>query len=330
VTVSSPPASAKGAATAKPAGLSGWVEAALYVLCITVLTLAYATAMMLGAHVVTFIFYSMLIAALALIAITGWGEDAVPMMLAPSSWLVGAGIILMEAFYFVLLGEVPPGEASLMIRISIPLSLIVGTLLFARHMRRIVWIGGLLVAVAILPLWLRLQFPRDTTALAAAVGCAVMVNARTYATEFHPWNRRAATVHEKMRVTGIVVFITALGGLAAIFAAVALTSAGVLPPSRLVPRPEQLVHLPTLGMALLTGVLVFTALYYFIFSAVIKIGSENLIAVTAFMPLSTLVAQLLVAWTGLLRFPAFDWRLLPLFLLAIAGVFVMIRGNRVR
>lgn len=312
------------------AGLNGWVEAALYVLCITVLTLAYALAQRLGAHVGTFIFYSMLIASLTLVAITGWGEDARDMMLAPSSWIVGAGIILMEAFYFLLLIDVPPGEASLMIRISIPLSLFVGTLVFGRHFPRVSWLGGLLVALAIAPLYARLQFPRDASALMAALGCAVFVNLRTYATEFHPWNRRASTVFEKMRVTGVVVFITSVGGLVLIGAASLLASAGVIPPSRLVARPEQLVHLPTLAMSLLTGVVIFTALYYFIFSSVLKIGSENLIAVTAFMPLSTLIAQLAVSSLGLMSFAAFDWRLLPLFLLAIAGVFIMIWGNRVR
>lgn len=312
----------------KTAGLNGWVEAALYVLCITVLTLAYASAQMLGAHVVTFIFYSMLIASLALIAITGWGADAVPMIMAPSSWIVGTGIIAMEASYFVLLADIPPGEASLMIRVSIPLSLFVGSLLFRRRMSRAAWFGGLLVALAVVPLFARLEFPKHWTALAASLACAIFVNLRTYATEFHPWNRQARTVHEKLHVTGIVVFITSLGGLALLAAAVALASAGVIPQSRLIPLPSQLVHVPTLLMALLTGVVLFTALYYFIFSSVIKIGSENLIAVTAFMPLSTLIAQVIVTWAGLYNFPPFDWRLLPLFVLAIAGVFIMIWGNR--
>lgn len=309
-------------------GLDGWVEAGLYVLCITVLTLAYTVARQLGAHVVTFIFYAMLVASLALIAITGWSEQAVPMMRAPSSWVVGAGIIAMEAFYFMLLADIPPGEASLMIRISIPLSLFVGTLLFRRRMSRAAWAGGLLVAISVAPLFARLELPKHWGALAAALGCAVFVNVRTYATEFHKWNREARTVYAKMHVTGLVVLVTSLGGLALILGAVGLVGAGVLPPSRMVPRPDQLVHMPTLAMALATGIVLFTALYYFIFSSVIKIGSENLIAVTAFMPLSTLIAQVLVTWTGLLTFPPFDWRLLPLFLLAIAGVFMMIWGNR--
>jgi drug/metabolite transporter (DMT)-like permease len=298
------------------------------VLCITVLTLTYATARLLGAHVVTFIFYSMLIASVTLIAITGWGKDARAMMLAPSSWIVGAGIIAMEASYFVLLADIPPGEASLMIRVSIPLSVLVGTLFFRRRLPRSAWLGGLLVALAVAPLFAQLRFPEHWSALAASLCCALFVNVRTYAAEFHPWNREARTVLEKMRVTGIVVLITALGGLALIGIAVALTGAGLLPATPLVPQPAQLVHGPTLLMALLTGIVLFTALSYFIFSSVIKIGSENLIAVTAFMPLTTLIAQLIVTAAGLLHFPPFDWRLVPLFVLAIVGVFIMIRGNR--
>ena len=73
-------------------------------------------------------------------------------ILAPQSWLVGAGTIGMEIFYYMLLEKLSPAEGSLLVRFSIPLSLIVGWALFARRPRAIAWIGGAVIFAGLLPL----------------------------------------------------------------------------------------------------------------------------------------------------------------------------------
>ena len=64
------------AATPVRQGLNGWVEALLYNLAIALMSLAYAVAIRSGAHVTTFIFYSMTIGALGLLCVKGLGRDA--------------------------------------------------------------------------------------------------------------------------------------------------------------------------------------------------------------------------------------------------------------
>ena len=59
---------------------------------------------------------------MALLAVTGPGPDALRIILAPQSWLVGIGIIGMEIFYYLLLAHVAPAHGSLLVRLSIPVS----------------------------------------------------------------------------------------------------------------------------------------------------------------------------------------------------------------
>ncbi len=316
------------ATPAATVGLNGWVEALLYNLVIAVMSLAYAAAVQLGAHIIPFIFISMVIGALGLITVKGPGQDFLDIILHPVSWAVGAGIIGMELAYCVLLVFVAPADGSLVVRISIPLSLLIGYLLLGRRSGPIAWLGALLVFAAVIGIIWRLSLWTVPAGLAAALACAVIINVRSFATEFHPWNRRANNIPEKMRVTGIVVLGTATAGLVLSLGLVGLVSAGVLPRTPLVPQLHQYWHVPTLLLALLVGSVLYSALQYLGFSAVTKIGSENFIASAAFTPLMTLAVQEAAQLTGLIRFPPFDWRLMPSIVAAIAGVLLIVWSGR--
>lgn len=317
--------------TARPSGLAGvngWVEGILYQVVIAVMSLAYAFAVKLGAHVIPFIFISMAIGALGLILVKGPGEDWKQIVMHPLSWAVGATIIAMEIFYCLLLTYVPPADGSLVIRCSIPLSLVIGMLAFNRRTRALGWAGGMLVLVSVLAIIWRLQMWTLPVALGSALTCAVIINMRSYATEFHPWNRAAKDVPEKMRVTGIVVLATALAGLALSLLLVGLVAAGVIPRTPLLPELHQFWHGPTLLMALGVGSILYSALHYLGFSAVAKIGAESFIAAAAFTPLITLIVQQAAHATGLISFPPFDWRLMPSIAGAITGVLMIVWSGR--
>src|SRR5882672_2592688 len=111
--------------------ISGWIEAGFVVLAIAALSIAYVVGQQIGAHPVALILYAMLASAVALLAVTGAGPDALRIMLAPQSWLVGAGTIGIEVFYYALLEHVGPAHGSLLLRVAIPLALVVGWTLFA-------------------------------------------------------------------------------------------------------------------------------------------------------------------------------------------------------
>ena len=187
--------------------VSGWVEAGLFVLAIALLTIAYVVGNRVGAHPIALVLYAMTVSAVALLAVTGVGRDALSIVLAPQTWLVGIGTIGLELFYFLLLVHVSPALGSLLLRIAIPLSLAAGWTLFARRPGRLSLLGAGVVLLGIVLPMLMIDDDNRLPAAAAGFACAVASTLRSFATEFHPWNRNAQTVMEKLRVTGLVVLV---------------------------------------------------------------------------------------------------------------------------
>jgi drug/metabolite transporter (DMT)-like permease len=314
------------------APLSGWVDAGLYVLAIGVLSLIYAVSNAWGCHVAVFILYSLLVSAVALIAITGFGTNARAVIGARHTWVVGLSSITVESAYVLLLSHLPPAEGSLLIRLSIPLSMAIGFAWLDRRPSALSWIGAALILATISALLAALLPTLDPTTvsriLAYTAICAITLNLRSFASEFHPQNRAAKTVFEKMQVTGLVTLVTCSATAAAIGIAMALVHVEMLPATPLIPTPAQLQHWPTIVLALVAGGAVFTAMTYLSFSAVVKIRTENFIATSAFMPLAAFLVQWPAAYIGLIQLPPFNWQLLPAMGLAIVGVLLIIWGGR--
>lgn len=316
---------------AKPAATSaasGWVEAGLYVLCIALLSVAYAVAAAQAVHTVVFILYSLLISATALLAVTGPGRNAAAIVRDPASWLVGLANMVVEGSYALLLGYVAPAPGSLMIRLSIPMTLLIGVIVFGRRPPPLVWLGVGIVTIVVLSMLASVEPARMAAVIACAAIGGLAVGVRAFASEFHKWNRAASTLAEKVQVTALVTLVTGVAGLTTVGALMAAIGFGLLPPTPLVPAPAALIHPPTIVLALMVGGALYTAMTYLSFSSVIKIRSENFIASSAFMPLAALGVQFPAAAAGLIHTPPFDWRLLPAMLAAIAGVMMMIWGGR--
>ncbi len=306
----------------------GWVEAGLFSLLIAILSVAYTMAAALGVHTAVFILYSLLISAATLLAFTGFGQNARAIMLARESWIVGVGNIVVEGGYASLLGFVTPAEGSLMIRLSIPITILTGFIVYGRRPAWLAWVGAALVGAVVANLLSHVEPGIAAPVIASAFACALAVGIRAFASEFHKWNRAAVTIPEKIRVTALVTLVTALTGLLTIGALMAAVQLHVLPQTPLLPKPEALIHPPTILLALFVGGALFTGMTYLSFSCVLKIKSENFIATSAFMPVVTLLVQIPAAALGLINLPPFDWRLLPAMLAAIIGVLMIIWGNR--
>src|SRR5581483_4540842 len=185
--------------------VSGWIEAALFVFTIAVLSIAYVVGQGFGAHPIAVVLYATTASALALLAVTGIGPDALRIVLAPQSLMVGVGTISIEIFYYLLLHHVSPALASLFVRLAIPISFVLGWVVFGRRPRRLAMIGAAVVLAGIVPMMAAVDEASRMAAAAAGIAAALTSNLRSFAAEFHPWNRRADTVHEKLRVTGLVV-----------------------------------------------------------------------------------------------------------------------------
>ena len=150
-----------------------------------------------------------------------------------------------------------------------------------------------------------------------------------WGSEFHPWNRAARTVREKLRVTGMVVLVTSIASLAATALAAAAVAAGILPESRIVPSAAQMLHVPTIVLGSLAGGAILTLMMYLNFASVVKIETENLTAVMAFSPLAVWAFQEIAVAAGLIEAARPEPRIVVVMVVCIAAV-LMIIGSGVR
>lgn len=310
--------------------LVGWLEAGCFVAAITVLNLAYAMGHASGANPVAFLVWAMLTASLALLAITGPGPHWRAIMLHPMSWIVGGGIIGMEAAYFMLLRYVAPADASLLVRLNLPASVAIAWLVLGRVPRRGALWGIVLVVAGVVWYVGQLETTGRTVGVVLALACALVSSIRNFAAEHHPWNRSARTIMEKMRITGLVLLVTSATGTALVAALVGATQAGLIPPIPGIPDPSAFVHGPTVLLGGFMGLVVLTAMQYFGFSSVVKIGTENFIAANSFVPVTTLLLQVVAVAGGLIAPIAVPWQVFPVLAVVIAGVLIFIWSARVR
>ena len=318
-------------ANGRPAASStfiGWVEAGCFVVALAVLNLAYGAGHAAGADPVAFLVYAMGSAASMLLLITGPGRDWRAVMLHPLSWVVGAGIIGMEAAYFMLLKFVTPADGSLLIRLNLPFSIIAGWLILGRTQRPLALLGvGFLVAAVA---WYTLGLDTSNLVMAVilSVLCALISTVRNFGAEFHPWNRNARTIHEKMRITGLMLLVTSIAGTSLVAVLMLLTANNLIAPVPGIPTFDRFLHQPTILLGGFMGMLVLTAMQYFGFSSVVKIGTESFIAANSFVPLSTLVLQYVATGLGLMVVATTDWRFFPAMVVVIIGVMIFIAAGR--
>jgi len=306
--------------------LSGWLEAWAYVVVLTLLNLIYAIGHSLGAHAGAFILESMLIGSVALILVGEKGPSLRAILSTWQTWAFGWATVLTEFFFYLLIGRASPAEASLLTRLSLPIALLIGWIGLRRVPVRQRRIGAAIVTAALAGLIAELPAGSRLTTTIYAVLASLAIALRAFFAEFHPWNRSAQTVRGKMAVTGKVVLATTALGLLLMAGHQLLEHAGLMGASRFVPTLAELLHGPTLALALLMGVAVITAMQYLIFSSSVKITSENFSAVNAFVPVTTLIANYAIAALGLVARPSSGLFLATLMAITIAGVMLVLRA----
>ena len=308
---------------------SGWIEAGVYAFIVGLLSLVYAIGVRLGVHTIAFILYAMVFSALAIVAITGPGSEARAIMLYPTSWVIGMAIILMEVFYYLILTFVSPAHGNVLVRIGIPIALLAGWLVFARRPARLAGLAAAVIVVAIVyVVMISPEAARLPTGLCGLL-CGVIMVVRGFAAEVHPWNRAARTPFDKLRVTGLLLLVTSVISLALTVLASGVIAAGLMPPLRIVPTLAELMHLPTILLGGLLGGLLLTAMSYLGFSVVLKIGTENLMAMMAFTPLTSWIFQEIGVALGLISVPSPDVRLISAMVVIIASVLTILWSGRI-
>src|SRR5438093_592628 len=107
---------------------SGWWEAFAFVWVIGFLNLTYAAGIALGVHPTAFLLEAFLFGGLSLILIAKPGANAHRIIFAPQTWGYGGATILGEIFYYLMIAFVPPADASVFMRVTILLTILMGWL----------------------------------------------------------------------------------------------------------------------------------------------------------------------------------------------------------
>lgn len=291
------------------------------------LSLLYAIGHAQGAHPIAFILYAMLVSAIATLAVVGIGTQAAAIVRHPLSWVVGLAMILLEVLYYQTLTYVPPAHGNVMLRIGIPISMVAGWLMLRRPTPPLAIAGAVVIVGALV--FLVGVTPADVRWPMAVVGtlAAVVMVVRGFAAEFHPWNRSASTVRDKLRVTGLVLLVTSILSLALAAAAAAAMAAGILPQTRLVPSAAQMLHLPTFALGGLLGGAIYTLMMYLNFASVVKITTENLTAMMAFSPATAWVFQELGAAFALIDAPTPEAPVVVAIVVCIVAVLMIFKAG---
>lgn len=305
----------------------GWVQAGLFVFAIAALNIVYGIAKDYGADIMIFTLYATSFAAIGMLIVSGISRDWRAIISAPASLIFGAATICMEGFYYALITTSSPTHASLLLRLAIPVSILIGIAAFAKRGSLSQLIGCLIIIACTLPVSLELAADQRLPAILLAVVCALVVSIKTFASEHHPWNMAARTVREKLQVTGLVVLGAATIGYAALTLFLGLQYAGAITPSPLLPTIQSVAHAPTVILALLLGAPVLLAMNYLTFSSVVRISTEKFLATSALTPLVTFVFQIGVQSIGVMSVTQLSWWLAALTFFGLVGVALTLRES---
>ncbi len=307
---------------------TGWLEAAGFVFAIGALSLVYAIGHQQGSHPVAFVLYAILGSSLLILAATGLGGDVIAIARHKMSWLAGTAIILVEFFYFLTISYVSPAHGNLVLRFAIPIAMVAGFVLFGRRATPLAAASTAVVTLATLYVVAitdpDVRLPMTATGLAGSVALVV----RGFAGEFHPWNRAATNVREKLRVTGILLLLASILCLALASVTAVAIAAWALPPLRFVPTGAQMLHLPTIVLGALAGGGVFALMNALNFSAVVKITTENIMAVMALSPLTVWLFQEFGVAAGWIAVTRPEPRLVAAMAVIVASVLVIVFASR--
>src|SRR5262249_7754690 len=140
------------AATCRPSrdggtmAATGWWGAFAFVRVIGGIHLTYPAGLLLGLHPTAFLLEAFLFGGISLLLIAKPGENAHKIIFAPQTWAYGAATIAGEIFYYVMIVFVPPADASVFMRVTILLTIVLGWLVVGR---RITPLRGLGIALGL-------------------------------------------------------------------------------------------------------------------------------------------------------------------------------------
>lgn len=221
----------------------------------------------------------------------GLGQET---MRSLDTWAYGIILLMFYILNLYLFGLVTSTEATLLQRLSIVVSLIVGWFFLGRKANGVQWMGALTVLLGVLFICAGVAEEIKEVLYAVVIISGFLQAAQIFVAEFHRPHRQAAEIQQspraRCRVVGFVMFVTSLLFLVLVFL-LALTQ-GIHAEENMImadlPVLKDFLHTETILSGLITGVLLVAPTKVLEFSSAHKINAHNFLAVCCLAPAATL------------------------------------------
>ena len=255
---------------------------------------------------IVFACVSIVSAALVLSVFAGPGRLVTDTLKTPATWIYGVATIGIFVIDIYLTQYVSATEMSLFGRMAIPVSLLASYLFFKRSQPISDIIGLVFVIIGLVVLF-SLQ-PTDIlyTIFGLALFAGIVQAAEVIFAETHKQSAKAhesGNIRDKARVVGFVSFITsmmflAMAMLGSLLNQFVFVNSEVL---SFMPHIDRFAHAPSIWFGIFFGTFLSSTYRYCLWSSSYKLKSDNILALLAFVPLLTLLAEWLLSMTPYLE-----------------------------
>ena len=163
---------------------SGWWEAFAFVWVIGFLNLTYAAGIALGVHPAAFLLEAFLFGGISLVLIAKPGENAHRIIFAPQTWAYGAATILSEIFYYLMIVFVPPADASVFMRVTILVTILLAWLVVGRRITGLRALGMVITLIGLLITGYFFPATHSAPFVAVTLAAAAFMSMRNLLAEF--------------------------------------------------------------------------------------------------------------------------------------------------
>lgn len=280
--------------------------------------IAYACVVMLGA-------------SLGLLLAAQHGPLGKETLRRPETWVYGLLQVLQQTFAVITVMYVSATDTAVLLSISTVMVFLLSLAFWGQQSSKIEWLGFVCMLVGLF--WMleltgvsgQTKFLLIVTLLLRGLVQAV----QKMIAERHKTNNAAHTVKHNLRVTAVVMGVTAIC-LVVIFMGLGFlnTFYGVEQTYGL-PRMADFFNWPVFLVATLAGFVVMSISKYCEFFAVKTIGARYLLAVTTLQPIFTMTYESSLSYLGIMTVRAFGWQdYLAISLVMLGSILIALAGLR--
>lgn len=256
----------------------------------------------LDASPFVFVTTGLFIGSFVLVMIGGQGSKAIDSMRSGHTWLYSLFQLSLNIGTMVSMLYVTSTQSMFLQKINILMALFIGLAFYDnRKVSKNDLIGCLIVLAGVVLMFSTVPSKDIIMAVISILFIAFCHVMRTNIAERHEIAKNTRDFHEHCRVTGYVLLSTSLLFLVLGLGIAGLKSLGHAIPFDMIPTKELFITKDQLVLATMLGLFIIPVGMYSYFYASRALKSENMVIITAYLPLFTFAVESIAAYFGLVE-----------------------------